>query len=253
MRIVSGAISVIWYRNVLKYFRMKSRIIGSLGMPFFFLVIIGFGLDSAVSVPGMTTSYVDFIAPGIIAMSILFTSMFSGVQLVIDKQIGFIKETLVAPVSRLELMLGQALGGATTAMIQGLLVFIISMFIGLDIPSLQGILISLVFMFLIGLSFTSVGIAFASRMEDTHGFQLIVNFVLFPVFFLSGALFPLDQIPGWLSVLTYIDPLTYGVEGIRYGMLGASQINPLICFGALGGFLVIVLFLGSYLFNRIRI
>ncbi len=253
MRIVSGAISVIWYRNVLKYFRMKSRIIGSLGMPFFFLVIIGFGLDSAVSVPGMTTSYVDFIAPGIIAMSILFTSMFSGVQLVIDKQIGFIKETLVAPVSRLELMLGQALGGATTAMIQGLLVFIISMFIGLDIPSLQGILISLVFMFLIGLSFTSVGIAFASRMEDTHGFQLIVNFVLFPVFFLSGALFPLDQIPGWLSVLTYIDPLTYGVEGIRYGMLGASQINPLICFGALGGFLVIVLFMGSYLFNRIRI
>src|SRR6056297_4137094 len=108
---MSSAIYTIWYRNVLKYFRMKSRIIGSLGMPFFFLVIIGFGLDSAVSVPGMTTSYVDFIAPGIIAMSILFSSMFSGVQLVIDKQIGFLKETLVAPVPRLHLMIGQALGG----------------------------------------------------------------------------------------------------------------------------------------------
>jgi ABC-2 type transport system permease protein len=232
---------------------MKSRIIGSLGMPFFFLVILGFGLDSAVSVPGVSTSYVDFIAPGIISMSILFSSMFAGVQLVIDKQIGFLKETLVAPVSRLELMFGQALGGATTAMIQGLLVFIIAMFIGLDVPGIGGILISIVFMFLIGLSFTSVGIAFASRMEDTHGFQLIVNFVIFPVFFLSGALFPLDQVPDWLSVLTYIDPLTYGVEGIRYGMLGASQIDPYICFAALGGFLVIVLFLGAYLFKRIKL
>src|SRR6056297_4100686 len=250
---MSSAIYTIWYRNVLKYFRMKSRIIGSLGMPFFFLVIIGFGLDSSVSVPGMTTRYVDFIAPGIISMSILFSSMFSGVQLVIDKQVGFLKETLVAPVSRLHLMIGQALGGATTALMQGILVLIISLFIGVNLPSISGILIALLFMFLIGLSFTSVGIAFASRMEDTHGFQLIVNFVLFPVFFLSGALFPLDQIPKWLSVLTYIDPLTYGVEGIRYGMLGASQIDPLVCFAALGGFLVIVLFLGSYLFKRIKI
>lgn len=248
-----SAVYTIWYRNVLKYFRMKSRIIGSLGMPFFFMVIIGFGLNSAISLPGMQVSYVEFIAPGIISMSILFSSMFSGVQLVIDKQIGFIKETLVAPVSRLHLMIGQALGGATTAVMQGLLVFIISIAIGVNLPGFSGILISLVFMFLIGLSFTSVGIAFASRMEDTHGFQLIVNFVLFPVFFLSGALFPLDRIPDWLSVLTYIDPLTYGVEGMRYGMLGTSQLNPWLCFGALGGFLIVVLFLGSFLFNKIKI
>lgn len=248
-----SAIYTIWYRNVLKYFRMKSRIIGSLGMPFFFMVIIGFGLNSAISVPGMQVSYVEFIAPGIISMSILFSSMFSGVQLVIDKQIGFLKETLVAPVSRLHLMIGQALGGATTAVMQGLLVFIISIAIGVNFPSFSGILISLVFMFLIGLSFTSLGIAFASRMEDTHGFQLIVNFVLFPVFFLSGALFPLDRIPDWLSFLTYIDPLTYGVEGMRYGMLGASQLNPWLCFAALSGFLVVMLLLGSFLFNKIKI
>jgi len=248
-----SAIYTIWYRNVLKYVRMRSRIIGSLGMPFFFMVIVGFGLNSAISVPGMEVNYVEFIAPGIISMSILFSSMFSGVQLVIDKQIGFLKETLVAPVSRLHLMIGQTIGGATTAVIQGLLVFIISIAIGVNLPSFSGILISLVFMFLIGLSFTSVGIAFASRMEDTHGFQLIVNFVIFPVFFLSGALFPLERIPDWLSFLTYLDPLTYGVEGMRYGMLGASQINPLICFAALGGFLVVVLLLGSFLFNKIKI
>jgi len=201
----------------------------------------------------MEVNYVEFIAPGIVSMSILFSSIFSGVQLVIDKQIGFLKETLVAPVSRLHLMIGQALGGATTAVLQGLLVFIISIAIGVNLPSFSGILISLVFMFLIGLSFTSVGIAFASRMEDTHGFQLIVNFVLFPVFFLSGALFPLDRIPGWLSFFTYLDPLTYGVEGMRYGMLGASQLNPWLCFGALGGFMVVMLLLGGFLFNKIRI
>jgi ABC-2 type transport system permease protein len=248
-----SAIYTIWYRNVLKYFRMKSRIIGSLGMPFFFMVIIGFGLNSAVSLPGMQVNYVEFIAPGIISMSILFSSMFSGVQLVIDKQIGFLKETLIAPVSRLHLMIGQTIGGATTAVLQGLLVFIISIIIGVKMPTFSGIIISLVFMFLIGLSFTSLGIAFASRMEDTHGFQLIVNFVLFPVFFLSGALFPLDRIPDWLSFLTYLDPLTYGVEGMRYGMLGASQLNPLLCFGVLSGFLLIVLLLGSFLFNKIKI
>lgn len=248
-----SAIYTIWYRNVLKYFRMKSRIIGSLGMPFFFMVIIGFGLNSAISLPGMQVNYVEFIAPGIISMSILFSSMFSGVQLVIDKQIGFLKETLIAPVSRLHLMIGQTIGGATTAVLQGLLVFIISIIIGVKMPTFSGIIISLVFMFLIGLSFTSLGIAFASRMEDTHGFQLIVNFVLFPVFFLSGALFPLDRIPDWLSFLTYLDPLTYGVEGMRYGMLGASQLNPLLCFGVLSGFLLIVLLLGSFLFNKIKI
>lgn len=251
--IISSAVYTIWYRNVLKYFRMKSRIFGSLGMPFFFLVVIGFGLDSAISVPGVATSYIDFIAPGIISMSILFSGIFSGVQLVIDKQIGFIKETLVAPVSRMELMVGQTLGGATMAIIQGLLVFIIALFIGLDIPGFGGILIALGFMVLIGIAFTSLGIAFASRMEDTHGFQLISNFVVLPLFFLSGALFPLDQVPEWLSFLSYIDPLTYGVEGLRYGMLGAFQINPVLSFGVLSGFMVIVLFIGSFMFKRIKI
>ena len=251
--IISSAVYTIWYRNVLKYFRMKSRIFGSLGMPFFFLIVIGLGLDSAISVPGVATSYIDFIAPGIIAMSILFSGIFSGVQLVIDKQIGFIKETLVAPVSRMELMIGQALGGATTAIMQGLLVFVIALFIGLDIPGFIGILTALGFMVLIGITFTSMGIAFASRMEDTHGFQLISNFVVLPLFFLSGALFPLEQVPEWLSFLSYIDPLTYGVEGLRYGMLGASQINPLLSFGILSGFMVIVLVIGSFMFQRIKV
>jgi ABC-2 type transport system permease protein len=248
-----NAIYIIWYRSVLKYFRSRSRIIGSLGMPFFFLVIIGFGLNSTVDMPGLQGGYMDYIAPGIIAMSVLFTSMFSGVTLVLDKQFGFLKETFVAPVPRLGLMIGQTLGGATTSMIQGLLVLVISLVVGVSVPSFLGLLQAIGFMFLIGLAFTGVGIAFASRMEDTQGFQLIVNFVIFPLFFLSGALFPLDQIPGWLSFLTYIDPLTYGVEGIRDGMIGSSMLDPWFSFLVLGSFTVGVVLLGALLFRKMKI
>jgi ABC-2 type transport system permease protein len=222
-------------------------------MPFFFLVIIGFGLNSAVELPGMQANYIDYIAPGIISMSILFSSMFSGVQLVIDKQFGFLKETFVTPVPRLYLMIGQTLGGATTAFIQGLLVLIISALIGVKIASITGLLISIGFMFMVGVAFTALGISFASRMDDTQGFQLIINFVLFPLFFLSGALFPLDQIPEWLQVLTYIDPLTYGVEGIRYGMIGESHIDPLTSFAALGVFTLSIVLAGTLLFRKIKI
>lgn len=247
------AIYVLWYRNVLKYVRSRSRLVGSLGLPFFFLVIIGFGLNSAVQLPGTGGNYVDFIAPGIISMSVLFGSMFSGIQLVLDKRFGFLKETFVAPVPRLKIMIGQTLGGATIAMIQGVLVFFIALLIGAPAPGIFGFLQVLGFMFLIGMAFTALGISFASRMEDTQGFTLIINFVIFPVFFLSGALFPLSQIPEWLSFLIYCDPLTYGVEGIRHAMTGEAQISPLLSLAVLGGFAVLILFIGSLLFQRIRI
>jgi len=238
---------------MLRYLRSKSRIVGSLGMPIFFLVVIGFGLNSTVSLPGMEHDYVGFIIPGIIAMSVLFTSMFSGIQVIWDKQFGFLKETLVAPVSRWEIMLGQTFGGATSAVIQGLLILVLSLFIGLKITSASGFLIAFVFMLLTGISFTAFGIAIASRMEDMQGFQLIMNFVIFPIFGLSGALFPIDSLPSWMKVLTLLDPLTYGVEGIRYGLLGTSQINPFFSFAVLTGFTVFMVVLGAYLFRKINV
>lgn len=247
------AIYILWYRNVLKYVRSPSRLVGSLGMPFFFLVIIGFGLNKSVQLPGVEGNYINFIAPGIVAMSVLFASMFSGIQLVLDKQFGFLKETFVAPVSRLNIMIGQALGGASIAIIQGTLVFIISLFIGVPVPGLLQILQILIFMFLIGLAFTALGIAFAARMEDTQGFTLIINFVIFPLFFLSGALFPLQQIPEWLQFLTYCDPLTYGVQGIRHAMTGNSQVSPSLSLLALAGFTGLVILIGSMLFKKIKI
>jgi ABC-2 type transport system permease protein len=241
----------LWLRNIKRYLRSKSRIIGSLGMPLFFLLILGFGLNSVVQIPGGgDTGYIEFIIPGIVAMSVLFTSVFSGIQVIWDKQFGFLKETLVAPVSRLEIMLGQTLGGATTALIQGAIILVLSLFIGLQFPGMSGFLIAFVFMLLIGICFAAFGIAIASKMEDMHGFQLIMNFVVFPIFGLSGALFPISSLPSWMAPITLLDPLTYGVEGIRYGLTGVSQINPLVSFIVLGSFAAVMTILGAYLFKK---
>jgi len=227
--------------------------IGSLGMPLFFMLVLGFGLNSVVSLPGYEQGYIGFIIPGIVAMTVLFTSIFAGIQIIWDKQFGFLKETLVAPVSRMEIMLGQTAGGATTAFIQGMLILIISLFLGLNMVSIGGFLIAFLFMLLIGLSFTAMGIAIASRMEDMHGFQLIMNFLIFPVFGLSGAVFPIDSLPPWLRSLTLFDPLTYGVEGIRYGLLGTSHISPVTSLIVLFSFMIIMFLIGALLFRKIKI
>jgi ABC-2 type transport system permease protein len=203
--------------------------------------------------PGLGESYIAFLIPGMVAMSVLFTSVFSGIQIIWDKQFGFLKETLVAPVSRLEIMSGQTLGGATTAVIQGSLILFLSMFVGFPLINPVGFLIALAFMILIGISFTAFGIAIASRMDDMTGFQLIMNFVVFPIFGLSGALYPISSLPAWMIPLTLLDPLTYGVEGIRYGLTGVSQINPLVCGAVIGGFTLVMTILGAYLFRKIRI
>ena len=246
-------IYTIWLRNMKRYIRSKSRIVGSIAMPLFFLLFLGVGLNSVVQLPGLGENYIAFLIPGMVAMSVLFTSVFSGIQIIWDKQFGFLKETLVAPVSRLEIMSGQTLGGATTAVIQGSLILVLSMFVGFPLLNPGGFLIALAFMVLIGISFTAFGIAIASRMEDMTGFQLIMNFVVFPIFGLSGALFPISSLPAWMIPLTLLDPLTYGVEGIRYGLTGVSQINPLVCGAVIGGFTLVMTILGAYLFRKIRI
>lgn len=246
-------IYTIWLRNMLRFIRSKSRIIGAVSMPLFFLLFLGFGLNSVVRLPGLGDNYVVFLAPGMIAMSVMFTSVFSGIQVIWDKQFGFLKETLVAPVSRLEIMLGQTAGGATTAVLQGFIILVLSLFVGLQVRGVTGFLIAILFMVLIGISFTAFGIAIASRMEDMTGFQLIMNFVVFPIFGLSGALFPISSLPDWVAPITMLDPLTYGVEGIRYGLTGVSQINPLVCAAVIGGFTVVMTVLGAFLFRKIRL
>jgi ABC-2 type transport system permease protein len=241
-------IYIIWLRELKKYIRSRSRVIGSLGMPLLFLFALGFGLNSFIKVG--SGDYLDFIFPGIIAMSVLMTSMSSGISVIWDKQFGFMKEMLVAPVSRTKIVIGKTLGGATTAVIQGLLIFIISMFIGVKVKSVLGLGIAVFFMVLIGFTFTALGMAFASRMEDMQAFPLVMNFVIMPMFFLSGALFPIDGIPQLLKVLTYIDPLTYGVDALRYGFIGVSHLSVWLDLAILGAFCAGAITLGGYLFNR---
>lgn len=242
----------IWLRSMKRYLRSKSRIIGSISMPLFLLLFLGFGLNAVVTLPN-SENYIAFLMPGMVAMSVLFSSVFSGIQIIWDKQFGFLKETLVAPVTRLEIMIGQTVGGATTAFIQGIIILVLSLFIGLVVDNPLRFLVAFVFMALIGISFTAFGIAIASRMEDMTGFQLIMNFIIFPVFALSGAFFPIASLPPVMGTVTLLDPLTYGVEGIRYGLTGSSQIDPIVCFVVIGAFALATTVIGAFLFRKIRI
>lgn len=247
-----GVIYILWLRQIKRYMRSKSRIIGSLGQPLLFLLALGYGFGPIFEKAGQG-SYVQFLAPGIIAMSILFTSLFSGIEIIWDRQFGFLKETLVAPVSRLKIMIGRTLGGATVAVVQGLIVLLISVIVGFKFTNFMSLPLVLLIMFLISILFTALGTAIASRMQDMHGFQLIMNFLIMPLFFLSGALFPLDQLPNSFLLIAKLDPLSYGVDGLRYALLGVTtfglHIDLLVLVVATLG----LLGLGAYLFSKIKV
>ena len=212
---------------------------------------MGFGFGPIFQKAG-AGNYIDFLVPGIICMSILFTALFSGIEVIWDKQFGFLKEMLVAPVSRLEIMIGRTLGGATVATLQGLIVLALSHLVGFR-GNLGGILMATVFMFLIALLFTALGTALASVLDDMQGFQLIMNFLVMPLFFLSGALFPLTNLPVILKIVSSLDLLSYGVDGVRGALTGAFHYG----FGAdlliLSLVTAILLGIGSYLFSKIQI
>src|SRR5271163_2498581 len=188
--------------------------IGSLGQPLLFLLALGFGFGPTFQKAG-NGNYLDFIGPGIVTMGILFTAIFSGIELIWDRQFGFLKETLVAPVPRILIMAGRTLGGATVALFQGLVVVVICLLAGFRITSIASLPVALLFMVLVAVMFTALGTAIASVLSDFQGFQLVMNFLVMPIFFLSGALFPLTNLPKALEIIASLDPLTYGVDGLR--------------------------------------
>jgi len=245
-------IYILWLRQLKRYFRSKARIVGSLGQPLLFLVALGFGFGPIFQKAG-GGNYIEFLAPGVIAMGILFTALFSGIEIIWDKQFGFLKETLVAPVSRFEVMIGRTLGGATVAIMQGIIVFLLALVIGFR-PTNPGLLpLALLFMFLIALLFTALGTAIASILEDMQGFQLIMNFLVMPTFFLSGALFPLKGLPGSIVLVTQVDPLTYGVDGLRGALSNAFHFSVTADLLVLSVSVILLLIVGSYLFSKIQI
>ncbi len=245
----TNAVYVLWLRDVKRFIRARSRIIGILMMPLFFLLGLGLGLGSLIH---LTTggSYLDFIVPGIIGMSLLFTSISSGTAVLWDRQFGFLKEILVTPNSRFSIVIGRVLGGATTALLQSVIVVAISLLIGFNIHLSILTPMVIVFMLLIAATFISLGLTLGSLINDFQGFQLVTSFFTLPLFFLSNGIFPITVLPPFVRVITYVNPLTYGIDGMRIALSGSGTFSIWV---DLAGMLIstaILVAIAAYAFNK---
>ena len=247
-----SAIYILWLRELKRYIRSKAQIVASLGQPLLYLLVLGFGLGPIFQKSG-NGSYLQFVAPGVISMTILFSSVFSGIAMLWDRQFGFLKETLVAPVPRIHIMIGRTLGGATVAVIQGSLIMVVCFIAGFRPLHLAMLPLAFLFMILIAIVFAALGTAFGSVLQDMQGFQLIMNFMVLPIFFLSGALFPLNDLPTALKIITRLDPLSYGVDALRGSLIGVWHFNFAMDLTLLCVIATAFLALGGYLFSRIQL
>jgi len=245
-------IYILWLRQLKRYMRSRSRIIGSLGQPVLFLLSLGYGFGPVFQRAGQG-NYLEFLAPGVIGMSIIFTGFFSGMEIIWDRQFGFLKETLVAPVSRLYIMIGRTLGGATVAVFQGIIVFLICLIVGFRPYQWALVPAAFLTMALVALLFTALGTAIASRLQDMQGFQLIMNFLVMPMFFLSGALFPLQGLPSMIVTIAKFDPLSYGVDAFRALLINLTHFGLATDLAALTMITLVFLATGSYFFSRIQV
>jgi ABC-2 type transport system permease protein len=258
-------IYALWYRETKVFLRERSRIISSIINPLLWLVIIGGGLGTVVSFGGV--NYQTFIYPGILIQTALFSSVFFGVYIVWDKKIDFMKEVLVAPMRRTSIFVGKILGGSTDTLLQVLILFVIGavfMVTGL-MPGLHltvfTVLISFAFLLVTTIGLVSVGLIIGSQMESPEGFQLIISFLIFPLFFLSGALFPIDKLYPWMAPFVFINPVTYAVDGIRTiligsqekVMVGSIQLSPMFDFLIVTLFSLIMIGIGTYAFKKMKL
>ncbi|MFH1013221.1 MAG: ABC transporter permease [Thermoplasmatota archaeon] len=243
------SIYVMWLRHMKRFLRSKSRLISTIAQPLFFLFILGSGFQAA-SFKGLDVDYLSFLAPGIISMSILFSSMFTGVSVLWDKQFGFLQEVLVAPVSRFSIIFGRTLGGATTALIQGFIILGIALALGVRIVGVINLLFTLIFMLLIAFTAVGFGLTVATKIGDFEGFQIIMNLLLMPLIFLSSAFFPVNTQPV-LQTIALFNPIFYMVDGLRGSLLGTASIYPVIIdFFIVLIICLIMLSIGSYSFHR---
>ena len=247
-----AVVFALWLREVKRYLRSRAQVLASLGQPLMYLLVLGFGLGPVFEQAGRG-DYLQFVAPGVVGMTVLFSSIFSGVGLLWDRQFGFLKETLVAPVPRLQIMAGRTLGGATTALIQGTLVLTVCLVAGFRPHAWTGVLLGFGFMALIAVVFAALGTIIGSALRDMQGFQLIMNFLVMPIFFLSGALFPLANLPAALTVATRLDPLSYGVDGLRGAFIDQSYLGVPIDLVVLVALATLFLALGARAFSRIQV
>jgi ABC-2 type transport system permease protein len=245
-------IYIMWLRELKKFLRSRSRIVGALGQPILFLFALGYGLGGVFQAAGQG-SYTQFLVPGIISMAVIYTSTFNGMQIIWDRQFGFLKETLVAPVSRVAVMLGRTFGGATVATLQGCIVFLLALIFGFHPYSWALVIPAILVMFLLASLFSAFGITVASFVADMQGFQLVMNFLIMPMCFLSGALFPLTSAPLLLRVLATFDPLSYGVDGMRRLLINTSHFDLVMDIIVLLWIAKFFLAASSYRFTKLEI
>ena len=245
------AVWILWLRQLKRYSRSRARIVGSLGQPLLFLFALGFGFGPVFARAG-NGSYMEFVTPGIITMAIVFTAVFGGIEMIWDRQFGFLKETLVAPVPRLAIVIGRTSGGATVALLQGLIVFVVCLLAGFRVHHPLLLPLALAFMGLISMLFTAIGTAIGSVLRDMQGFQLILNFLVLPLFFFSNALFPLAGLPAPLRTVVLLNPLSYGVAGMRAAFSGGIGFDMATDFAVLGAAAAVSLGISSLLFSRIE-
>ena len=243
---------IMWLRQIKRFFRVKARLISSLLMPFLFLAFLGLPMSfiPALEIRGM--NYLDFLAPGIVGMTLLFAGTMSGASVIWDKEFGFLKEVLVAPVNRFSIILGRSLGSMTIAIVQAFIIIAIAAAMGVKISGLSGFLLSILFMVLTCATFTGLGLIIATKLADTEGFMSIMNLVILPIFFLSGAFFPVEGMPGGIRHIMYINPLTYGVDGLRGTLVGGAAFPLWLDFAILSVLSIILAGLGAYFFSKME-
>jgi len=242
---------ILWLRQMKKYRRSGLRMVLSIIQPLVYFLALGYGFNSIFEKAGKG-SYVQFIVPGVIAQTILFTSIFWGANIIFDKQFGFLKETLVAPVSRTMVMMGGALGGATIGVIQGIVLFIIALIFGFHPYSWMLLLITLFFMVLLSLAMVSFSSAVGAMVDDMPSFMAVTNFLVVPLFFLSGSMYPLDNIPGVMKVIASVNPLSYAVDAMRSTLINQTHFGLVTDFIVMGATLIVLAAFSIYRFKRIE-
>ncbi len=250
---------VIWLREILRFVREPARIVGMLAQPLLYLLLVGNGISHGFQLDASRhVNYLAYMFPGIVGMSVLFTSIFGAVSIVWDREFGFLKEVLVSPVPRWAIAVGKAVGSSSVAVVQGAVLLLLAPAVGLH-PGVGAFLGLLGVLLLVSLAITGLGILIASRMDSMQGFQTVLNFLVMPLFFLSGALYPLKGMPDWLGVLMRVDPLTYGVDALRHIMYGSTLLGRVMTQFGLGvdilvtvSVTAVMLVLASWMFNRVQ-
>ena len=252
VRIYFDKIYALWLREFKVFLREKSRLVASTFTPLLWLFVIGNGFGSSTSLTSLPAiEYQKFLFPGILCMSVIFSAVFFGSYIIWDRKFDFLKSVMVAPVSRGTIFTGKTLGGMTNSLIQTAILLVVGLIIGIQFTPV-GVIETIVVILLLSFALTSLGLAIGSYMTSLEGFQMIVSFVVFPLFFLSGALFPLDRLPQWLSILTTIDPATYAVDALRNVILGIGSKSLGLDMTVLISYTVGLGALGTFSFRRMK-